>query len=49
MISDDASNNWFSFALYTNTAELLRKHLKRQQGIVITNVPYHVMNNHDNQ
>jgi hypothetical protein len=29
-------------ALHTNTAELLRSQLKRQQGIVIINVPYHV-------
>lgn len=42
IVPEFISNNWFSFALHTNTAELLRNHLKRQQGIVITNVPYHV-------
>ncbi|HMB22371.1 MAG TPA: permease, partial [Anaerolineales bacterium] len=42
IVPEFISDNWFSFALHTNTAELLRKHLKRQQGIVITNVPYHV-------
>jgi hypothetical protein len=29
-------------ALHTNTADLLRSQLKRQHGIVIINVPYHV-------
>jgi hypothetical protein len=29
-------------ALHTNTADLLRNQLKRQHGIVIINVPYHV-------
>jgi hypothetical protein len=28
--------------LHMNTADLLRKHLKRQPGIVIISVPYHV-------
>lgn len=29
-------------ALHTNTADLLRSQLKRQHGVVIINVPYHV-------
>ncbi len=29
-------------ALHTNTADILRGQLKRQHGIVVTNVPYHV-------
>ncbi len=29
-------------ALHTNTADILRSQLKRQRGIVIINVPYHV-------
>lgn len=32
-------------ALHTNTAELLRSQLKRQSGIVIISVPYHVKEN----
>jgi amino acid transporter len=42
IVPEFISNNRLAAALHTNTAELLRKHLKRQQGIVITNVPYHV-------
>jgi hypothetical protein len=36
------SNNRLTGALHTNTADLLREQLKRQHGIVIINVPYHV-------
>ncbi|MCC7118362.1 MAG: APC family permease [Anaerolineales bacterium] len=32
-------------ALHTNTAELLRSQLKRQVGVVIISVPYHVKDN----
>lgn len=35
-------NNALSSALHTNTADLLRSQLKRQEGIVIINVPYHL-------
>ena len=35
-------NNFFGSALHTNTADLLRSQLKRQEGIVIINVPYHL-------
>ena len=38
-------DNRLAAALHTNTAELLRKSLKRQQGIVVTNVPYHLLHN----
>jgi hypothetical protein len=43
IVPEFISNNLLASALHTNTAELLRKHLKRQQGIIITNVPYHVI------
>jgi amino acid transporter len=36
------SNNRFSNALHTNTADLLRSQLMNQPGIIITSVPYHV-------
>jgi len=36
------SNNRFSSALHTNTADLLRNQLMNQRGIVITSVAYHV-------
>lgn len=35
-------NNFLGSALHTNTADLLRSQLKRQEGIVIINVPYHL-------
>jgi hypothetical protein len=49
IVPEFISNNLLASALHTNTAELLRKYLKRQQGIVITNVPYHVTINEHNQ
>ncbi|HNO32046.1 MAG TPA: APC family permease, partial [Anaerolineales bacterium] len=42
VVPEFISNNQLSGALHTNTADLLRKHLKRQEGIVIINVPYHL-------
>jgi len=42
VVPEFVSDNRFSGALHTNTAELLRSQLKNQHGIVITNVPYHV-------
>src|SRR6266498_3597453 len=42
VVPEFVSNNRLSSPLHTNTAELLRSQLKNQQGIVITNVPYHV-------
>lgn len=42
VVPEFVSDNRFSSALHTNTAELLRSQLKNQHGIVITNVPYHV-------
>lgn len=38
-------NNFLGSALHTNTADLLRSQLKRQEGIVIINVPYHLREN----
>ena len=42
VVPEFVSNSRLSAALHTNTADLLRSHLKRQHGIVIINVPYHV-------
>jgi amino acid transporter len=42
VVPEFISNNAFTGALHTNTADLLRSQLKRQHGIVIINVPYHV-------
>ncbi len=40
VVPEFISNNMLSSALHTNTADLLRSQLKRQEGIVIINVPY---------
>ena len=42
VVPEFVSQNRLSGALHTNTANLLRDQLKYQEGIVITNVPYHV-------
>jgi hypothetical protein len=42
VVPEFVSNSRMATALHTNTAELLRSQLKRQHGIVIINVPYHV-------
>ena len=42
VVPEFISNSRVTAALHTNTAELLRSQLKRQPGIVIVNVPYHV-------
>ncbi|RJP50529.1 MAG: APC family permease [Anaerolineaceae bacterium] len=42
VVPEFVSNNRLTDALHTNTAELLHSQLKRQEGIVIINVPYHV-------
>jgi amino acid transporter len=42
VVPEFISNNVFTGTLHTNTADLLRSQLKRQDGIVIINVPYHV-------
>jgi amino acid transporter len=42
VVPEFVSNGRLSGALHTNTAKLLHSQLKRQQGIVIINVPYHV-------
>lgn len=42
VVPEFVSNNRVSSALHMNTSEILRNQLKRQQGIVIINVPYHV-------
>jgi hypothetical protein len=42
VVPEFVSHNRMADALHTNTAELLRNQLKRQNGIVIVNVPYHV-------
>jgi amino acid transporter len=43
VVPEFVSNSHMTTALHTNTAELLRRQLKRQHGIVIINVPYHVL------
>ena len=42
VVPEFISENQVTASLHMNTADLLRKRLKRQQGIVIINVPYHV-------
>lgn len=42
VVPEFVSNDRLTAALHTNTADLLRSQLKRQHGIVIINVPYHV-------
>jgi len=42
VVPEFVPNNRVTTALHMNTAELLRGQLKRQPGIVIINVPYHV-------
>ncbi len=42
VVPELVSENRLTSALHTNTADLLRSQLKRQHGIVIINVPYHV-------
>ncbi|MBK6793111.1 MAG: APC family permease [Anaerolineales bacterium] len=40
VVPEFISNNLLGSALHTNTADLLRSQLKRQEGVVIINVPY---------
>jgi hypothetical protein len=42
VVPEFVSENQVTAMLHTNTADLLRKRLKRQRGIVIIDVPYHV-------
>jgi hypothetical protein len=49
VVPEFISNDPLTAALHTNTAELLRSQLKRQHGIVITNVPYHVRPKEDSE
>lgn len=42
VVPEFVPENQITSALHTNTADLLRKNLKRQRGIVIINVPYHM-------
>lgn len=42
VVPEFVSDNRWTSALHTNTADILRAQLKNQDGIVITNVPYHV-------
>ena len=42
VVPEFVSNSHITNVLHMNTAELLRSQLKRQPGIVIINVPYHV-------
>ena len=47
VVPEFVSNSRVTAALHTNTADLLRSQLKRQHGIVIINVPYHVHENEE--
>lgn len=47
VVPEFVSSNRLTGALHTNTADLLRSQLKRQHGIVIINVPYHVHEEND--
>ncbi|MGB8982471.1 MAG: APC family permease [Anaerolineales bacterium] len=42
VVPEFVSNSRLTSVLHTNTADLLRSQLKRQPGIVIVDVPYHV-------
>ncbi len=42
VVPEFVPENQITSALHTNTADLLRKRLKLQHGIVIINVPYHM-------
>ncbi len=42
VVPEFVPENQITSVLHTNTADLLRKNLKRQHGIVIINVPYHM-------
>lgn len=42
IVPEFISDNRITAALHTNTADLLRSQLKRHEGIVIINVPYHL-------
>ena len=47
VVPEFVSNSRLTSPLHMNTAELLRSQLKRQPGIVIINVPYHVQEKGD--
>lgn len=47
VVPEFVSNSCLTAALHMNTAELLHSQLKRQEGIVIVNVPYQVHGNGD--
>jgi hypothetical protein len=47
VVPEFVSNSRVTGALHMNTAELLRSQLKRQPGIVIIDVPYHVHDGHE--
>lgn len=42
IVPEFITSNILASTLHTNTADLLRSQLKRQEGIVIINVPYHL-------
>jgi amino acid transporter len=42
VVPEFISRHWITSPLHMNTAELLRSQLKRQPGIVIISVPYHM-------
>lgn len=42
IVPEFISSNRLTAALHMNTADLIRNRLKRQQGVVIINIPYHI-------
>ena len=48
VVPEFVSNSRAATALHMNTANLLRSQLKRQEGIVIIDVPYHVHGKENN-
>lgn len=42
VVPEFVTENALTSTLHTNTADILRNQLKRQHGIVVTNIPYHV-------
>ena len=49
VVPEFVSDSRITAALHMNTADLLRSQLKRQPGIVIVNVPYHVYDSNAKQ
>jgi hypothetical protein len=42
VVPEFVTENGVAATLHTNTADILRSQLKRQRGVVVTNVTYHI-------